>query len=1085
MPPVSSRLMMVLGQIGCCLCVLVACCLPGSRLFGGDADWMRQQVEADWLSQAAGWSARPAGYPLAGGPDGRSSVPTWADAAGAVDGVKDGKYAFHTDREPNPWWQVDLGKSMPIARIVVYNRLDYPPGLHNADGLIIRTSNDAEQWTQVYDNGGKHFGGVAGAPPLEVTFKPGELAARFVRLQIPSRTPIWLHLDEVEIYAPGEPKQNIALRRPANQSSVSQWSTAKLTAPPAPMAASAVEQVLRSGGLLAADLRQMGVDTRPFDRELEDLAARLRKVPADAPAEIYRGLYLTARRTVRRLAFSNPLLDFDKLLVCKRFTQDTYPDVCLNHMPWVSRPGGDICVVTLVGPDAEPQVRNVLDGQLGPGHVHGMDLWFDGDRVVFGYAQAKTAEGPQDRSRENNYHLRRTEEPIHLFEIGIDGRNLRQLTFSRDWSDLDPTYLPGGELAFVSERCGCSLQCNEYDKDETSCNLYVMRPDGSHIRRLSVTKDGDYLPHCLDDGTIGYTRWEYQERGWANIQSIWFVRPDGTGADALFKQHLNDPWALEDVRSIPGTANSRLICIATGHHTLAAGPVVVITPGNGMNDSRSIRIVTLGVRPPEGGMSGTVVDQGGVHDAGGLYMTPWPLSEKYFLVSYSFSNEQTDPTGYAVYLIDVFGSKELIYRDPQISCFLPVPLRARPKPPILPNVTDPAKLYAVCSVSNVGYGVDGVDPRRARYLRVSQRLQWPYDNKYGGQRYTEKADPNNWTPVRVIGEVPIEPDGSAYFQVPVETAVYFQLLDENHMELRRMRSFISFQPGERRSCVGCHETREDAPLSGKFPMAMLRDPSIPIPVPWGQRPISFLRDVQPIFDKHCVQCHSGLKPAGGLDFGGGLTSGIGGRGSPIAGYGYNRAFDTIISRGLVSWSPVQGDASITQPLAFGSHRSKLVEVLREGACSKRANLSKEEWYRLVTWIDANAPYHDGFVNKRPDPQAGTSPPYSLPNDTKLLESLAAVHARRCAGCHDPAQVTRSDWIDFHCPERSLLLVAPLAEKAGGVPACGSGKCSPSVYKDQNDPDYREVRRLVEAAVQRAWRYPRRDLRALLRAADRP
>ena len=71
-----------------------------------------------------------------------------------------------------------------------------------------------------------------------------------------------------------------------------------------------------------------------------------------------------------------------------------------------------------------------------------------------------------------------------------------------------------------------------------------------------MTKDGDYLPHCLDDGTIGYTRWEYQERGWAHIQSIWYVRPDGTGADALFKQHLNDPWALEDVRSIPGTGNA-------------------------------------------------------------------------------------------------------------------------------------------------------------------------------------------------------------------------------------------------------------------------------------------------------------------------------------------------------------------------------------------------------------------------------------------------------------------------------------------------------------------------------------------------
>jgi hypothetical protein len=193
------------------------------------------------------------------------------------------------------------------------------------------------------------------------------------------------------------------------------------------------------------------------------------------------------------------------------------------------------------------------------------------------------------------------------------------------------------------------------------------------------------------------------------------------------------------------------------------------------------------------------------------------------------------------------------------------------------------------------------------------------------------------------------------------------------------------------------------------------------------------------------------------------------------GYGYNRAFDTIITRGLVSCSPAQGDAGITQPLSFGSHRSRLVLALREGACSKRAELSREEWYRLVTWIDANAPYHDAFVNKRPE-----EPAYGLPNDRELFRHIAAVHARRCAACHKPQEVTRPDWIDLKWPERSLLLVAPLAAKAGGT-----GKCSPSVYQDQNDPDYREVRQLVEAAVQRAWRYPRRDLRALMTATDNP
>jgi hypothetical protein len=83
-------------------------------------------------------------------------------------------------------------------------------------------------------------------------------------------------------------------------------------------------------------------------------------------------------------------------------------------------------------------------------------------------------EGWLDRSR--SYQLRRAVEPIHIFEMNTDGSGLRQLTFG-EWSDLDPTYAANGDIIFVSERCGTSLQRNEYDKDETSCNLYVMKAD--------------------------------------------------------------------------------------------------------------------------------------------------------------------------------------------------------------------------------------------------------------------------------------------------------------------------------------------------------------------------------------------------------------------------------------------------------------------------------------------------------------------------------------------------------------------------------------------------------------------------------
>ena len=1036
---------------------------------------MRQRIEEDWLEALV--------EPLS----------TRSDAAGACDGVKDGKYGFHTGLAPNPWWQVDLGGPAPIRRIIVYNRLDYAPGLHNADTLQILTSDDGRSWQLAYDNQGRYFGGIRGAQPLEVAFPPSALMARYVRLQVPSQKPVFFHLDEVEVYGWEEPGKNLALHAPADQSSLSQWSTPKVRIAAAYSTAACIERARR----LAAELARCGVDVAPFMRSLEEAAGRLRSLPEDAPDEVRRRLYLDTRWIVRRLVFSNPLLDFDRLVFVQRFTQETYPDVCLNHMPWVSRPGGDICILgpaaegknlfaALADPPAgagEPvaSLRYVLNRALGPGHVHGMDLWFDADRVVFGFAKAKSDEPPAGwLDRRESYRLRRTEEPIHLFEVGIDGRRLRQLT-DCEWSDLDPTYLPSGDIVFVSERCGTSLQCNEYDKDETSCNLYVMRPDGSHIRRLSVNKDGDYLPHCLDNGLVGYTRWEYQERSWAYIQSLWTVRPDGTGADAVFKQHFVNPWALEDVRSIPH--GSRLVAIAAGHHTLAVGPLVVVDPSVGINEPRGIRIVTPNVLPPEGGMDGIPVPEGGVADNGGFYSTPWPLSERFFLVSYTYGSKTTNPTGYGLYLVDVFGNKELVYRDPSISCFVPIPLRPRPKPPVLPEATDPEIPYATCSISDASYGCEGIAPRQVRYVRIAEPIGWPYDRDRGGQRYGEDhryggpgADRKNlinWTPVRILGDVPVEADGSAHFRVPADTAVYFQLLDENRMELRRMRSFISFQGGESRACAGCHETRSAAPPPSYLAkgLAVARSPSIPIPPPWGDQPVSFLRDVQPLLDRHCTSCHSGLKPAGGVDLSGGLIS----YDKEVAGYGHNRAYETILEKGLVSRSLArQQDASITPPLAYGSRNSKLIQCLEDSNHRGVVQLGRDERLRLATWIDANAPYHDRFVNKRAE-----RPVYDLSMDAPLLQALAAVHERRCASCHAPAHVTRLDWVDIRDPRRSLFLAAPLARAAGG-----SGKCDDAPYRTAADADYQSVLSLVKSAIEKTWAFPRRDVESLSRPAGK-
>jgi len=160
----------------------------------GAAEFDRSLIEADWLRQAQSWRNLS-----------NASTPTAQDALGAVDGVKDGKYGFHTAHAPNPWWQVDLEEVTPIARIHVYNRLDYIPGLHNADTMRVLVSDNGVQWKQIHDCAGKHFGGMNDLGPLALSFEAGQVNARFVRLLIPSERPIYFHLDEVEIYSFDEP----------------------------------------------------------------------------------------------------------------------------------------------------------------------------------------------------------------------------------------------------------------------------------------------------------------------------------------------------------------------------------------------------------------------------------------------------------------------------------------------------------------------------------------------------------------------------------------------------------------------------------------------------------------------------------------------------------------------------------------------------------------------------------------------------------------------------------------------------------------------------------------------------------------
>jgi len=765
--------------------------------------------------------------------------------------------------------------------------------------------------------------------------------------------------------------------------------------------------------------------------ELRGIQQRMAQLLREHPKDLLgaRRLWLAARRAARPIVLANPAIDFDSLIYIRRHPVHSHRNITGSQYPWVHKPGGDIVVQRGLGPDAE--AAPVLAGRLGRGHVHGMDLSWDAGRVVFAWARQDDWPPRWDAVRGNDvFRLRAEQAPTHLYEVSLPRGEPRRITNHPHWSDFEPTYLADGQIAFASDRSGRSSECGRFSADHTVINIYAVRRDGSGLRRLSDNKDIDRYPHSLDDGTLAYTRWDYQERHFFETHSIWTVRPDGTMADAVFNQHLRYPFGFRDTRSIP--RSRKLVSVATGHHTLAYGPVVVVDPHVGINAAEGIGIVTPGVRPQEGGMAGAPVSGGGVKDRDGVYQTPWALSETCFLASYSYTPQPTgqngggNSAGFAVYVIDAYGNKELIARDLLLSCSFPIPLRARPRPPVLTATTTPEQSHATyyahdpwhgrpahasqghlgpasgsrgrdlpacaeeagdhaldaprvsatCYVTDVCDGASGIEPGQVRYLRIAQRVGWPLDDRVGAMRWI----PGNawerrfgfwsWAPVRVIGTVNVETDGSAHFHVPTDAAVYFQALDANHMELYRMRSHVTFQPGEVRGCRGCHESQSLAPHpTGRVPTALTRPPQRPTPPPWGDRKLlGYEWLVQPILDRHCTRCHAGKEPKAGLDFS-----------AARADDGFLQSYRTMFGlqpgekvgsrpsgRVLVSFSNRLGGSEVSKPKQFGSHASRLVTVLRTDARHrKNVRLSDEEWRALVTWIDTNAPYYDTFYNRRP------------------------------------------------------------------------------------------------------------------------
>ena len=734
-----------------------------------------------------------------------------------------------------------------------------------------------------------------------------------------------------------------------------------------------LDVVLRRTAALLADLTAAkdAPDLAKEANELQALGTTAGNTPPTDGAA--RGaLFDKACKLRRRIAFANPLLNFDRLLFIKRHDPGGPFHMCDQYYGCNARPGGGLFVLSdPFGP--EPRATDLLAGSLvESGRLKGQkltggsflspELSFDGKTILFAWTQAKARKtytwGPTI-----SYHIFKCNadpstrlRSASLTAGGAGGRGLVQLT-DGDADDFDPCFLPGGRVAFISLRRGGYLRCGRH------CPVYAMfsmAPDGGDIIPLSYHETHEWQPSVDNDGMIVYTRWDYVDRDTNVAHHIWISYPDGRDPRSFHGNYPavrnRRPWMEMEIRAIPGS--HRYVAVTGAHHGNAIGSLVLIDQrvedDNAMSQVK--RLTPEAPFPESEGSPRRCM----------RYGTPWPLSETYYLCVYD-----ADAKNRGIYLIDRFGNRELLYRDGSISCLSPIPLRPRPKPPVIPEQTvqtAAATKAARASQSSTGrqplatvavmniYDADFTWPKgmKIKSLRIIQLL--PKSNPTINRPRIGAADAANAR--AVLGTVPVEPDGSVHFEAPVAKPFYFQALDARGLAVQSMRSVTYVHPGERLTCRGCHEPKLVASPFDKapaLPSAMRRAPSKLKPDVDGSNPFNYPRLVQPVLDRHCVKCHIKNKGKKAPNLAGTITRSNGWTQSyvSLAGkYGfYFHSFNGCIRTG------VHGGTR-TVPGKFGARASRLFQMLEKG--HHKVKLPAEDLYRITLWLDCNSDFYGAY-----------------------------------------------------------------------------------------------------------------------------
>lgn len=629
------------------------------------------------------------------------------------------------------------------------------------------------------------------------------------------------------------------------------------------------------------------------------------------------------------------------------------------------------------------------------GMLRDVDVSLDKERLLFAWKKS---------DRLDDYHV---------YEHDLSSAQTRQLTFGLGRADIEPIYLPDGDIIFASTRPEQSVPCwwNEI------CNLYRMDSEGRYIRRLAIDQVQTMYPQVLNDGQVCYTRWDYSDRGQNYPHPLFAMKPDGRGQRAYYGGNSWFPTSLLHTRAIP--ESHKVMAIAAGHHTQQRGKLVVIDVHQGRDEGQGMQFVA-----PIRDVPYERVDLAQQH--GDQFRYPFPISETELLVTYlphwgfepepetevdkiSGNNILKTPAAYAnrsdyaLYWMNVDGEREYLYGDDVLAVQRPVALGHRPVPPVLPDMVDYAKKTGTLYVHDVyqGVGLKGIERGEAKTIRVV-RLNYRAAGIGLSQNAGEGGISMNSTPVsigngtwdvkEIVGDTEIYADGSAFFEVPADESIYLQVLNERGEVIQTTRTWDTIRPGENKSCVGCHESPELAVPAGRS-MAMQKGVQQLKPFYGPTRGFSFQKEIQPILDKSCVSCHDSSDPER-MDLSGEAVA-KGGQNQrkwsrsyinlTAAEYDKHSSYTTADPEGgIVTWISKMSQPTVLPPYFSGAAKSPLLDMLDAG--HHDVKLSDEEYHKFAAWMDLLVPF-SGTYREGHDWWPGDMKKYDYYEEKRRQQSL--------------------------------------------------------------------------------------------------